>query len=210
MGTPSLKDYRDPLEYLLVMLQPNVVPINSYQRPSSTVPSGTSGSTSGQIFSITVEKENVIQRTDAKVLSPAELYPDLQAQDGRVIQALLLLRECGDYLQSAIRIDPKTDFIGYDEKMMRARNSLRRLYALREIGDGFGAVINAMIWALRNKDSETLTSRQISTVVEVLNQLRKKPLLHFDSSMNLLDQLEDSDLNIEPPFMDLLTEVKNE
>jgi len=90
--------------------------------------------------------------------------------------------------------------------MMRARCHLRDLFALREIGDGFGATINAIIWGIHNKDAEVLTTRQLSLVIEVLNELRKKPLLHFDSAMKLVDQLEDSDLDTEPSTLDSFIE----
>ena len=123
------------------------------------------------------------------------------------IGAIRLLNECGQHLCVAMRVDVTSDFIDFDEKVMRAKDSLRKLYALRAIGDGFGAVVNAIICAFANKDPEGLAPPQISTVIEVLRQLRKRPMLHFDSSMNLLDQLEDSGLNIEPPFFELLTEV---
>lgn len=188
----------------------NVVPINSYQRPSSTGAGEAFASAPDQSFSIQVERRSTFDRFDANVLDAPELYPDLEVQDGRVIQALRLLKECSDHLQSATEIDTNSDFIDYDEKMMRVRNALRNLYALRGIGDGFGATISAVIWSLRKKESEPLTAQQISKLVEVLSQLRRKPMLHFDSAMNLLDQLEDSNLDFDPPFLDLLTEFENE
>ncbi|MGA3133430.1 MAG: hypothetical protein ABSD59_21765 [Terracidiphilus sp.] len=190
------------------MQQPKLIPIDSYRR--TAVSSGTAGPSSSYSFSIDVEEQNVAQRLGSNILSPAELYPNLEAEDGRVIQALYLLKQCCEFLGCAIQIDPRSDFISYDERMMRVRQLLRRLYALREIGDGFGATINAVIWGLRRKESEALTTRQLSTVVEVLSQLRKRPILHFDSAMALLDQLEDAELDVDPPFIELLTEFDHE
>ena len=191
------------------MAQGTPVPINTHSRYSSVTASESLDLSSNKKFAIKVEEITAAQRENRKILTPNELYPNLEENDGPVIQALRLISNCCEYLLSALRIDPKLDFIAYDEKMMRARDSLRKLYALRAIGDGFGATINAIIWSLWHKETEALTARQISTIVEVLNQLRKRPMLHFDSSMSLMDQLEDSELDIEPPFTKLLIESEN-
>jgi hypothetical protein len=184
-----------------------VIPIDRNQHPSFTGMPGSFDSSPDHRISISVDGNTVLQPENAKVLTPAELYPDLDDRDGPVIQALRLLTDCLEQITLAGQIDPGVDFTSYDERMMRASDSLRKLYALRDIGDGFGASINALMWAIRNKDTEALSGRQTSTMLEVIKQLRNKPMLHFDSAMTLLDQLEDSELNIEPPFVELLTDL---
>jgi hypothetical protein len=151
---------------------------------------------------------DVLQSNLNRVLDPDELYSSLESHDSDVIQVLRLLRNCRESLIRATAIDPVEDFISYDEHMMRVRDSLRRLFDLRVIGDGFGATINAMIWALGNVDMRPLSRPQILTVLEVIDQLRKRPLLRFESSMGLLDQLEAAELEVEPPFADLVEDFE--
>jgi hypothetical protein len=138
------------------------------------------------------------------LLDALALYPDLQAQDGRLIQAIRLLNECNDHLLEASQVDAAADFIEYDERIMRAKNALRKLYALREIGDGFGATVNGVLCALQNMDGEVLSAKQVSTLMEVVKRLRNKPMLHFDSAMVLLDELDELGLDLEPPFVRIL------
>jgi hypothetical protein len=183
-----------------------VTRIDEYQRhPSLT--SGTSvNHRADQHFSISLKNVAAVQSENAAVLKAVDLYPSLEVQDSEIIQALQLLGSCIEWLQAARQIDSEADFIGFDETMMRARGHLRDLFALRQIGDGFGATINAILWALHNQEVDILTPRQLTFVIEVLGELRRKPLLHFDSAMKLLDQLEDSNLNIEPSRIDFILE----
>jgi hypothetical protein len=142
------------------------------------------------------------QRESSIALGPNDLYPELTGEDSTVIQALQLIGDCVRRLENAREIDGATDYIAFDEQMMRARQYMRQLFAFREIGDGFGATTNAILWALQNKESETLARRQLTVVIEVLRQLRMKPLLHFDTAMTFMDQLEDCELNIEPSSLE--------
>jgi hypothetical protein len=138
------------------------------------------------------------------VLRPNELYPFSDVNDAVLFQALEMLGECVEVLESAQRIDPTTDYIGFDEQMMKARSSLRDLFDLRSIGDGFGSVVNAILWSLKNKDTETLNRKQLSIILESLKELKRKPLMHFDTAMSVVDQLEEADLVVEPPILDTL------
>lgn len=186
-----------------------IISISAFERHSFTSASGTPFGPSSVLEITNLASEGAALQTEAhSALNPDELYSSLESHDGDVIQALRLLSRCIESLTAAATIDPMKDFIAYDEQMMRVRDSLRKLFGLRTIGEGFGATINAIIWALGNVDLKPLSPAQISTVLDVIGQLRKRPLLRFESSMGLLDQLEASALDIEPPFSGLLDEVE--
>lgn len=136
------------------------------------------------------------------VLRPNELYPFADVNDAVLFQALELLGECIGVLESAQSIDPSSDYIGFDEEMMQARALLKDLFDLRSLGDGFGSVVNAILWSLKNKDTETLNRKQLSIVLESLKELKRKPLMHFDTAMSVVDQLEEADLIVEPSVLD--------
>jgi hypothetical protein len=183
----------------------NVIAIDARQRDSSAGASGEFDLASARTFAVTSAGGAALQKSPTHVLTPAELYPDLESKDGYIVEALQVLTECANHLTVASSIDPAVDFVAYDEQIMRASERLRRLFALREIGDGFGATVNALLWAIQNRLAEPLAAKQMAAVLNAVNQLRKRPLLHFDSSMSLQDELEDSGLNIEPPDFDLLS-----
>ena len=177
------------------MTQGTVIRIDQYPRDTSA--GAFSGSTTHNISLTREDAVSLGGSQGSATLVPSDLYPTLGPDDGEIIQAIALLGRCMETLESARQINDKTDFIAYDEEMMRVRQELRQLFQLRQIGDGFGATVNAVLWALQNKDPERLSQRQLSVVVETLGQLRLKPLLHFDTAMTLMDQLEDSDLDID-------------
>jgi hypothetical protein len=141
------------------------------------------------------------------ILRPNELYPFSNVDDAILFQVLQLLGDFIKILESAQQMDPAVDYINFDEKMMRARAMLRDLFGLRSLGDGFGSVINAALWSLKNKDTETLTRKQIATLLEAMKELKRKPLMHFDTAMSIIDQFEEADLVVEPSMLNDLIDL---
>ncbi|HTV07748.1 MAG TPA: hypothetical protein VMD97_01730 [Candidatus Aquilonibacter sp.] len=131
------------------------------------------------------------------VLGPNELYPFAEVSDATLFQAIQLTGECISSLGETLGFDPN-DFLSIDSKLIQVRVTLRQLFALRSIGDGFGAVVNGCLWGLKNKDTETVSRRQIAALKAVLSEVKRKPLMHFDTAMSLLDDLESVDLSPEP------------
>jgi len=136
------------------------------------------------------------------ILGPSELYPFSDVNDAILFQALELLTSCVSTLELTQRIDPTSDYIGFDDAMTQCRAILRDLFALRSIGDGFASLVNAIIWSLKNKDTDVLSRKQVSVVLEAIKELKRKPLMHFDTATGLIDQLEEADLTVEPCMLD--------
>jgi len=63
-------------------------------------------------------------------------------------------------------------------------------------------LVNAIIWSLKNKDTDVLSRKQVSVVLEAIKELKRKPLMHFDTATGLIDQLEEADLTVEPCMLD--------
>lgn len=138
------------------------------------------------------------------VLGPNELYSFSDDDDAAIFQGIQLLTRCTGILLAAQQINPEEDYIGFDENMMQLRATLRGLFALRTLGDGFASVVNAVLWSLKNKDTETLDKKQLSSILEAVSELKRKPLMHFDTAMSIVDQLEETGLIVEPSMLDEL------
>jgi hypothetical protein len=134
------------------------------------------------------------------ILRPGDLYKFAE-EDAEISQAIRLLAECGLRLREAIAVSNNSDPIAVDEKIIQAKALLRQLFALRGLSEGFGLTINGCLWALKNKETDILSRKQITTMKDALAQVEKKPLLHFDTAMLLLDELEEAELNPEPEAM---------
>ena len=136
-------------------------------------------------------------------LGPQQLYSDVD--DSLRFHVVNLLQRARSALLQALQYDPSSEFTRFDQEMMIARALLVRALNCREIGAGFTAVVNAATWAIANRDAGPLSKRQINAVIEALNRVLWSPYLHFDTAMSILDALEEVDLNIESPALELIT-----
>jgi hypothetical protein len=181
-----------------------VIPFESGTTRGLPLSGSSTGTFSEGNLAVSVNTETADGSSRAGLLQATDLYPFSEVEDGAVLQALRLLGTCIEFLRAVQEINGEVDYIAFDEQLMRARAALRDLFALRRIGDGFGALVSAILWALENGETEVLSRRQISAVIESLRALRRRPMMHFDSAMLLIDELEGAGLAVEPGAIDSL------
>jgi hypothetical protein len=138
-------------------------------------------------------------------LSLQQLYPE-QHDDSLQLKALNLIERARVTLLDALNFDPSANFLQFDQEIMRARALLLKAFMYRDIGEGYAAVVNAAIWALANRKPCLPSRRQINVISASLQRLISGPYIHFDTSMQILDDMEEADLDIEPPSLDILIE----
>jgi hypothetical protein len=122
-----------------------------------------------------------------------------------MLKGLSLIERARTTLQNALLFDPSTSFFVFDQEIMRSRALLVKAFEYRDIGEGYAAVVNALIWGLVNRKPNSPSRRQISVISTALDRLTNGPYMHFDTAMQVMDDLEDADIEIEPPTLDLLT-----
>lgn len=138
-------------------------------------------------------------------LSLQQLYPS-QTDDSRQFKALNLIERARVTLLDALNFDPSANFLQFDQEIMRARAILLKAFMYRDIGEGYASVVNAVIWALANRKPGLPSRRQINVISTSMERLICGPYIHFDTSMQILDDLEGADLDIESPSLDILIE----
>jgi hypothetical protein len=144
-----------------------------------------------------------------KVLNLQQLYPE-SSEDSRMLKGLNLIERARLNLRTSLDIDPVTSFFVFDQEIMKTRALLVKAFQFREIGEGYAALVNAVIWALGNREKASPSRRQINVISNSLDRLINGPYMHFDTAMQIMDELEDADLNIEPASLDLLTAELND
>jgi hypothetical protein len=144
------------------------------------------------------------------LLEPSKLYPNVGDENERVFQALRLLQEATDHLQAALEEDPEKDYTAFDNQIIRARIVLERAFNFRDIGDGYAGLVNALNCGLRNAEVEPLNRRQLGVIVDAIARLKRGPFMHFDSAMQIMDELESADLDIEPSGLDDFLPIDDE
>jgi len=85
--------------------------------------------------------------------------------------------------------------------MLRLQVLLPELFCCREIGDGFGAIVNALKYSFANASGNLFTRGQLETIVRVLSTLSNEPFLRFETAVDLISDLEDSGLDVDPPVI---------
>lgn len=184
----------------------NVVSIDSRESFTSSRDQTFGTGLRGSVRELAVVAEVVESRSFSQTgeLKLKQLYSEL-GDESRLIKALSAIERAKLCLESAARIDSELNYVAFDLELMSARSLLLNAFRYRDLGDGYAAVINATIWALSNRGTHRFTRRQINVLVAALNRVSEGPYLHFDTTSQILDELEDAELDIEPPSLDLLT-----
>lgn len=136
-----------------------------------------------------------------------DLYPVAEARSNIFDTALGLLREGIDSLIEAVSASEDGDILKLDDAVMRTKGLMPELFCCRAIGDGYGALINAVSNALRNFDPTNSELTQVLSMKVALMKLRTAPYMSFDAATDIILQIEDSGLDIDPPVFNDLASV---
>jgi hypothetical protein len=113
-------------------------------------------------------------------------------------RALPRLEIASDHLQDAISAHENGDLVGADLSVLRLNGVLAGLFLSRGLGDGFGALVNALLSSLENLNGLPMSLDQIRACKRVIGVLRGEPYIDFSSATTQMDILEDVGLSIEP------------
>lgn len=136
-----------------------------------------------------------------------DLYPARAALSSPMQVAIGLLKDVVDLAGSALECLVENDRIGADDRIQLIHARLFDLFCQRQIGDGFGGVVNACICALENSHGEPVSSKQVQALNHVLTSLRRTPLLDFERAAELIEILADAGFSVEPENMDALADL---
>lgn len=137
-------------------------------------------------------------------LAFAELYPATELLSPPVQRALALLDQAVGHLDAAIEAQLDADTFGQANSVVLAATDLRELFCVREIGDGFGSVVNASLAGIENLQGALATRHQLHAVKSRLTRLRAEPFMTVTRSDDEIDLLEDAGLNVEPAGAEVL------
>jgi hypothetical protein len=144
-------------------------------------------------------------------LSVDELYPGGDETNGSLSRAKRVLRTCIEHCREAQQHLEEGDALKSDNEVVHVQNRLPDLFTYRELGDGFGMVVDALLTAFENLDDVPCDLQQIKAVRRVLSDLRDRPFMSSGKAVDLTLQLEDAGLDTDheamAPFSDWLEEV---
>lgn len=148
-------------------------------------------------------------KTAQKVSKVEDIYPEIQSSS--ILGTILnLLDKSLETIQLAKRELEQGNEVYSDVYVLEFQGLLDELFCNREVGDGFGMVINSLLSLFENLDGNFLNIIQITTIYRILHVIRAKPFLSESEAIELTQYLEDSELEIEPKgfnnLVDFLTD----
>jgi hypothetical protein len=151
---------------------------------------------------------NEVEDTPRPLISMKALYPDVEGlAPPYAATAIRILGKALSHLQDAIDAAKIDDWFASDNKVMIFENLLPELFCCRKLGDGFGAVINAVHFALKNRDDESLTIDQISAISGLMERVHQRPFLSFGEAVDQINALRKKGLNPRPTALDKLADI---
>lgn len=165
-------------------------------------PTGTVVNTSTGIDEI--DQPSVRMSSGAEITVAIEidkLYPAQEATRPELIKALQFLAQATSALESARQRIVQNDLIGSDREMGKFQVLLPELFQCRQIGDGFGALINAIETAFINQRGKPLTGEQVSAVWRMIKELRAHPFITTDTAADRVEELAETGLLVDPAIL---------
>jgi hypothetical protein len=135
----------------------------------------------------------------------SDLYLDSEVLSPALVSALTLLTQALRLVGEGIQLLPE-DPLAADLNVQSLRPVLRKLFMSRQIGDGFGAVVDSLISALDNNRGMPLSERRFAAVHNVLLKLHDEPFLSFSSAINVIEDIERAGFSTEPPGFEQLAD----
>ncbi len=170
-------------------------------------PMGTSEAASELITKPRVVPIDASLRFEAEPIRIDSLYPESSVVRPILRHALSGLAAAKEAAAESLEALKRGELISSDESMQRLQALLPELFYCRDLGDGFGAIVNALKFSFENAHGTPFSEGQIRLIGQVFERLRQEPFLHFEQAAELVAKLEDAGLTVDPPGLAALGEL---
>jgi len=170
-------------------------------------PMGTSVAASELITKPRVVPINGSPQFEPEPIGIDSLYPEpsvVRPSLGHALRALAAAKEAARESLEALK---RGELISSDESMQHLQALLPELFYCRDLGDGFGAIINALKFSFENAHGVPFSEGQIRLVGQAVERIRQEPFLPFDQAAELIGRLEDVGLKVDPAAFAALGEL---
>jgi len=142
-------------------------------------------------------------------ISSEDLYPVREQFNPMLIRADQLLGESIDLLNETIEMLINDDLISSDDALQRFQALLPELFCCRELGDGFGAIINSIFHAIGNMEDTPMNDTQLRAILRILRRINTEPFIEYDEAMEELMSLETIGFEVLPPHLKFVADLLN-
>jgi hypothetical protein len=139
-------------------------------------------------------------------IAASDLYVTSTGAPSVLIKALGLLDAAVQCLSASIQSANDGDAIQSDLQLQAVRPLLRKLFMCRALGDGFGAVVDALISALDNNRGAPLDVRRLESLRDSLAMILREPFIGFGSAVKAIERVESAGFSTTPPGFEQLAD----
>ena len=144
---------------------------------------------------------------------PADLQDIYRAPEAGSIElrsAMRILPEAVNWTESAMEALNADEPFQADDAMLHVRSLMPELFCCRGLGDGFGAVINAILSSFEKRQGLPMEIGHLEAIRRALSAIRSEPRMSFDRALDLISVMEEAGLSVDPAGADELAEWLSE
>jgi len=139
-----------------------------------------------------------------------DLYPLREEFNPALSSAIKLLAESLVYINEALEMLIQDDLISSDDATQRFQALLPELFCCRDIGDGFGSIINSIYHALKNMAGNPLSENQLRAIMEIIKRISTEPFIEYGEAVEEIIMLETLGFDVDPPHLEPFSDLINE
>ena len=159
---------------------------------------------------VSIDNSPQFSSESSEPLSIDDLYPEPTVIGSELGPALRLLAEGKTAIEESMGALKRGEIMAADDHLQRLQVMLPELFCCRALGDGFGAIVNALKFSFLNAEGAPFTGEQIEAVAGAVQGLRAEPFLRFDRAVSVITRLEDAGLRVDPPTLVALTDLMDD
>lgn len=131
-------------------------------------------------------------------ISTKALYPLSHEFKPALATALRLLEEAIQEMKVAIDMLEDGDLLSSDDALQRFQALLPELFCCRDLGDGFGSIINAVFHSMKNLQGSPANKEQLQAIRNIVNRILTEPFIEVEEAVTEIILLENVGLIVEP------------
>lgn len=139
-----------------------------------------------------------------------DIYRAPEAGSIELRSAMRLLPEAVSWAESAIEALDAGEPFQADDAMLHVHSLIPELFCCRGLGDGFGAVINAILSSFEKRQGLPMEIGHLEAIRRALSAIRSEPRMSFDRALDLISVMEEAGLSVDPAGADELAEWLSE
>jgi len=152
-------------------------------------------------FESTALVSNIDDYRKKETIPTKDLYPLSNELNQPLSSAFQLLDEGIQYISEAISFFIENDMFSSDDEVQKLQVLLPELFCCRDLGDGFGAIINSIFNALKNYSGKPLNQKQLQRINKLLKRIRTEPYISFEEAIEEIELLEEVGFEVEPEYI---------